>query len=81
MMILGIVWGILVAGAFRLLIGWQDPNLILKIIMGYWAGAYVSIPNYGLFAGGSGPDERQDAIFSVVPFVVYVLASIAFAFI
>ena len=77
----GIIWGILVAACFRLLIGWQDPNLILRIVMGYGAGTYTSIPNYGLWENGNGPNTNQDTIFSTVPFFTFVLASIAFAFI
>ena len=81
LMVTSIVWGILIAAVYRLLIGWQDPNLILKIIMGYGAGAHASLLGYGLWAGGNGPNKNQDTIFSAVPLITYVLASIVFAFI
>ena len=75
-----VAWGIFVALTIHKLIMWQEPGLILRIIMGYALGAYVSIPNYGLLVEGSIPDHAlsQHTMISNIPLVVYIMALFAF---
>ena len=80
--LIGVLWGGLIAFGVRELILWQHPGLILRIIMGYALGAYVAIPNYGLMNKDTlyGLGEEVDTLLSGHPLIVYILASIGFAF-
>jgi hypothetical protein len=53
------IWGICVAILMFGLIQWQNPNIVLKIIMGYALGWYIAVPNFGLLQEGSIPDEAR----------------------
>jgi hypothetical protein len=53
------VWGIGVAFLMFVLIRWQNPNIVLKIIMGYALGWYISVPNFGIFQESSITDEER----------------------
>ncbi len=53
------------------LIGWLHPNVLLKWILGFALAAYVSIPNYGLVAEATIPEDelaRHNMLY-VMPFV------------
>ena len=80
------IWGGSVAFAVHILIREFTPHIILKIIMGYGAGAYASIPNFGLLDRATIPDvggiygiSRHDLI-SNFSLLIYIIASIIFAF-
>lgn len=75
-------WACAVAYFTRRFIEWRHVGLFWKVII-YWAGGYISIPNYGLFREASIPYEievKHRAI-STLPWVTYILASVGFAFI
>jgi len=74
-----VVWGIVVALCISRLIEYQHPGTIMKWIFGFALGAYVAIPNYGLFNASSIPYEaaRRHNLISNVPFVTYILAEVA----
>src|SRR3989442_8671983 len=57
--LISIIWGGLIALAVRLLIEWQHPHVALKIIFGFMLGAYVAIPNFGLFNETTIPPEAM----------------------
>ena len=73
------LWGVVVAIGVSWLIEWQHPGTILKWIFGFALGAYVAIPNYGLFSQGTIPPEGQlrHNVVSNLPFVTYVFAEIS----
>ena len=77
-----ILWGAGIAYLLHLLIAWQNPNLILKIIFGYGFGLYISIPNYGLLNESSIPliKKNRHLLIKAVPFFVFIITSILFAF-
>ena len=77
-----VFWGILVAYSVNLLINWQEPGLILKIIMGYALGCYVAIPNFGLFKRETvSPASMSRHLMAFwFPLVVYALCSLGFAY-
>src|SRR3984885_16332813 len=76
-----LIWGLGTAYGLRAFIVATHPGLILKIY-GYGAGAYVSIPNYGLLDENSVPDDiiRQHVIIKSVPFFVFIIVSLALPF-
>jgi hypothetical protein len=76
-----LVWGVGAAYMLRLFILSMHPGLLLKIF-GYGAGAYISIPNYGLLDESTIPDTEiaRHVLIKGVPFIVFIVASIAFAF-
>ena len=80
--LLCVVWGAAIAAALRGLIDWQQPGAVLRWIMGYALGAYVSVPNFGLFNERTMPPGAQDRhlLVSTLPTVVYVASSFCFAF-
>lgn len=47
--LLCVLWGFLIGYLTHLFIEWREPNLVLKIIFGYCAGWYASLPDFGLF--------------------------------
>lgn len=75
--VLCLAWGALFAFALRFLIQEFDPGIIAKVLA-YGAGAYVSVPNFGLFAPGSIPARVQDRdlLIQVVPFLAFVVSSV-----
>ena len=76
-----LAWATGVAYALRLFVLATQPGLLLKLF-GYGAGAYISIPNYGLLDESSIPEYgkiRHDFI-KGVPMIVFIMASVAFAF-
>jgi len=77
-----LVWGIVVAFVIYSLIQWQHPGLILKIVMGYALGAYVSIPNFGLVSKGTIPSVEMPRhyMISLVPSIIYAISCFGFAY-
>jgi hypothetical protein len=77
-----LIWGPGIAMAIRLLIDANQPGLLLRWIMGYALGAYVSIPNFGLFDESTIPDERlpQHVLLKGVPWLLYMILSVLMAF-
>jgi hypothetical protein len=73
------IWGAGVAIAMFGIIRWQEPNIILKIIMGYALGWYVSIPNFGFLQESSIPEEarKRHSMISIGPAVVYLITMTA----
>ena len=78
-----VLWGIFVAFLLHALIRWQDPNIFIKLIIGYGFGSYVSIPNYGLVNQSTIPVTAmpRHTILYLLPLAVFLLSSIIFAFI
>lgn len=76
-----IVWGLGTAYALRLFMLATNPGLLLKIF-GYGGGAYISIPNHGLLDENTVPQSEMARHVTIksVPFLVFIAASIAFAF-
>jgi len=76
-----ILWGMGTAFGFRLVVIGLRPNIILAII-GFMAGGYISIPNYGLIAESTIPEgvSVRHEIVSSLPSLVYIVASILFYF-
>ncbi len=74
--VLCVVWGIVVAKAIYWLIFWQQPDIILRWIMGYALGAYVAIPNFGLIEPSSIPAHAQarHALVSFLPQFIYIVS-------
>jgi hypothetical protein len=76
-----VAWSVGLAYGLRLFILATHPGLLLKIY-GYGAGAYISIPNYGLLMESSIPDyvrPRHDFLRGV-PSILFIVASLVFAF-
>lgn len=75
------LWGIGTAYGFRLMVTDLHPNIILAII-GFMAGGYISIPNYGLWAESTIPERvsTRHTIVSNLPLLVYIVTSILFYF-
>ncbi len=76
------LWGLAISYLFHILIQWQDPNVIVKTIFGYGVGAYVSVPNYGLVDDSTVPEYKlsRHQLISLLPWIVFALSSLAFAF-
>ena len=74
-----IIWGVMVGWVTSSLIVWQHPSVILKWVLGFALGAYVAIPNFGLFQESTIPDEVQarHALVSSVPLLSYILTELA----
>lgn len=80
--ILSAIWGVGVALSMFCLIRWQEPNIVLKLIMGYALGWYVAIPNFGLFQEGSIPEEAKSRhlMISTWPPVAYLVTIATLSF-
>ena len=80
--IASIFWGILISYLIHKLIIWQNPGLIIKIILGYGFGAYLSVPDYGLFNENTLSEEAtiKHTIITFVSLGIFILSSIVFAF-
>ncbi len=78
----GLTWGVVIAIAVRVLIDVNQPGIIMRWGLGYLLGAYVSIPNFGLFNESTIPPEclPQHDILRAVPFLWYIVLSIVMAF-
>jgi hypothetical protein len=74
-----IIWGLLVGVGMSNLIGWLHPGTVVKWILGFALGAYVAIPNYGLFAESTIPDSDlpRHMMISNWPLVTYVVTEFA----
>jgi hypothetical protein len=68
-------WGMFTIVCVLRLIEWQHPPGVLKWVMGYWLGAYVAIPNYGLIRESSIPNDSRGrrTIVSTLPFATYAV--------
>jgi len=73
------VWGIAVGYGMSYLIGATHPNLILRWVLGFGLGAYVAIPNFGLFQESTLPDEVMPRHFMIssLPLVGYIVTVVA----
>jgi hypothetical protein len=77
-----IIWGGLVALLMHKLVVWQHPHWILKWIFGFAQGAYVSVPNFGLVAESTIPQEemlKHNLIFTI-PCLAFIVSSVLFAY-
>jgi hypothetical protein len=76
-----LVWGTGLAYLLRLMIGWLKPFILVELI-GFGAGAYLSIPNYELFVETSMPRNlhRRHSLVSNLSLGTFILASFAFAY-
>jgi len=76
-----LLWGISVAYALRLFILATQPDWPLKVF-GYGAGAYISIPNFGLLDENTVPPSgmSRHVFIKGIPMLLYIGASVAFAF-
>ncbi len=77
-----LLWGVSIAYLLHLLILWQDPGLVVKIIFGYLLAAYLSIPDYGLFDESTMPADAvvKNATISFSSLGSYIVTSIILAF-
>lgn len=82
-LLLCIIWGTIIAFLIHSLILWQNPNIIIKVILGYFLGAYVSMPNYGLINESTIPDEElsRHNMIKLIPVITYIVFTILFTFI
>ena len=80
--LVSVIWGICIALSMFVLIRWQNPNIVLKIIMGYVLGWYIAIPNFGLFKEDSITNESRlrHLSISVWPSLVYILTMVLLSF-
>jgi hypothetical protein len=80
--VLCIAWGGGTAFLMRILLNYGEPNVYLRWIMGYFLGAYVAVPNFGLIAESTIPPEGQNRhlVVSQLPLLVYIALSVALAF-
>ena len=80
------VWGLGV-GSIVAALDWRlKPNIVLKIVFGFFEGLYLSSPNFGLLNESIIPYERQNrhklishypqAVFAVVVLVLFYLNTI-----
>ena len=77
-----LLWGAATAFGYRHMVTGLHPNIILAVI-GFMAGAYISIPDYGMgdvWQYPFGPPTRHDIV-SNFPFLTYIIASVAFYFV
>ncbi len=79
--VLCLAWATGVAYALRLFILAMQPGLLLKIF-GYGAGAYISIPNFGLLDESTIPPSGmpRHVFIKGVPMFLFIVASITFGF-
>lgn len=72
---LGAFVGIAMSG----LIGWLHPGMVIKWIFGFALGAYVSVPNFGLFNESTIPDSAipRHFIVSQLSWITYVATEFA----
>ena len=72
--VLDIFWGTVVAIVVLSLIKWLNPGTVTKVIFGYGAGLYVSIPNFGLFNESTIPDEvlLKHTLAKLLPMISYI---------
>jgi len=75
------VWGAAIAASLDYLIRSLTPGIIAKVFA-YGAGAYTSIPSFGLVADATVPPEAQGRhlLIEVLPFFVFVAVSVIAAF-
>jgi hypothetical protein len=80
-LVLCVAWASGVACVLRLSILTTQPGLLLRLF-GYGAGAYISIPNYGLVDEKTIPERRMSRHIFIrsVPFIVYIVTSIMAVF-
>jgi hypothetical protein len=76
------VWGPLIAALVWLLVWQFHPNLFLEAVFGWALGAYLAVPNYGLFAENSIPDsvQKRHRFVSRWPLFGYLILAPWFAF-
>jgi hypothetical protein len=80
------LWGIVVGFLVGILDWNLKPNIILKIIFGFFEGLYLSSPNFGLLIKSTVPLEAQNrhkvishypqAIFAIIVLVMFYLNTI-----
>lgn len=72
-----IAWGLAVAGLVRFSIDLGAPGVLVRWISGCALGAYVAVPNYGLFAETTLPsaDLQRHRLVSGTPLLTYFAAS------
>lgn len=76
-----LLWGAAVALLLHYGFKAFHPGLVVKIFA-YGAGAYVSTPNFGLFAEGTIPPEAQarHQLITSLPFVTFLVAAVVLAY-
>ncbi len=75
------IWGFSVALIVHNFINWQQPNIVVKIIMGYLAGVYLSNPAFGLLNEISIPATAlsRHNLVSRLPVWTFIASMIVFA--
>jgi hypothetical protein len=76
-----VTWGWLIASGVHGLIKFLQPSVAIKIIFGWGAGAYIAIPDFGLFAEQSLSAEarRRRVLIEVLSLISYIASSILLA--
>ena len=74
-LVVAVAWGTGVGIVMSGLIGWLQPNVVSKWILGFFLAAYVAVPNYGLFAESTVPDSEQPrhTLISFLPLVAFIV--------
>jgi len=77
------IWGSLIAALVFLLIWLFHPNVFLEVIFGWALGAYIAIPNFGLFEESSIPSQlrRRHSFVSTRPLISYLIVASFFVYI
>jgi len=80
--VLTIGWAFLISYLLHILIRWQNPNIIVKILLGYGFGVYLAIPNFALFDLNTLPPEeiKRTAFIYGASLGMFILGSIFLAF-
>jgi hypothetical protein len=81
-LVICLLWGGLVALLLHLLIQQHQPGLLVKLVIGFGAGAYTSIPNFGLVDEATIPDHaaKRHMLVSNLALWTFILSSAALAF-
>jgi hypothetical protein len=76
-------WGVAIASLVRVAIIACNPGAVSRWIFGYALGAYIAIPNYGLFAESTIPpvDQPKHRRIANIPLLVYAVASVCLVYV
>ncbi|MGH7603533.1 MAG: hypothetical protein ACRENK_05970 [Gemmatimonadaceae bacterium] len=72
-----LMWGVAVSWIIRVSIDAGHPGTLIRWVLGYALGLYITVPNYGLFLESTIPTEdiRRHQVITSVPLVAYVVTS------
>jgi hypothetical protein len=78
-LVVAIGWGIGIGFAMSGMIGWLQPGVILRWILGFGLAAYVAVPNFGLLDESTIPIDAQarHTLVSFLPLIAYIITEFA----